>query len=86
MLRAISVGYVLVFFLVLVEYGSAGTVLPSALYLLVPLLAIWFPEETGSWLGPEGLHWLRVSRPALFVQRLGWALLFLAPLVPLALG
>jgi hypothetical protein len=86
MSRVLSVGYVLGFFLLLFEYGSAGTVLPSALYILIPLVAIWFPEELGAWLGFEGLGWLRGARPALLIQRVGWILLFLTPVLPLALG
>lgn len=86
MLKALSLGYVLSLFVLLVEYGAPGTVLPTAIYLLVPIAAVWFPQELGGWLGPHGLGWIRVTRPALLVHRIGWILLFLAPLVPLAFG
>lgn len=86
MLKALSVAFVVGFFLLDFEYGPAGSVLPAALYILIPLIAIWFPEELGAWLGPGGLGVLAVGRPALVVQRVGWVLLFLTPIIPLALG
>ncbi len=85
MLKALSLGYVLGFFVLLVEYGPAGTVLPSALFMLIPLGAIWFPQELGAWLGRGGIGLLRVQRPALFVHRVGWILLLLTALLPLVL-
>jgi len=83
--KALSVAFVVGFFLLTVEYGPAGSVLPSALFLLIPLLGIWFPGELGAWLGPEGVGLLKVARPSLWVQRVAWLLLFLSPLIPVLL-
>ncbi len=80
--KALSVVFVVGFFLLAVEYGPAGSVLPSALFIMVPLLGIWFPEELGAWLGGEGIGLLKVSRPTLWVQRIAWVLLLLSPLIP----
>lgn len=86
MLKVISLAYVLGFFVLLVEYGPAGTVLVSALYMLLPLGAVWFPQELGAWLGMGGIGLLRVRRPALLVLRVGWIFLLLAPVLPWALA
>lgn len=51
-MKALSLGYALAFLVLVFEFGAAGSVLPSALYLMIPLLAAWFPQELGAWPGP----------------------------------
>jgi hypothetical protein len=84
--KVLSVAYALGFFVTVYDQADAGAVLPSAVFLLIPLLCIWFPQELGAWLGRDGLGVLKAERPALWTQRIGWGLLFLAPLIPLALS
>lgn len=72
-----SVVYLLAFFSVSFFQGDPGTLLPTAVFALLPLVLIWFSEELGAWLEARG--YLKVARPALWLQRLGWVLFALMP-------
>jgi hypothetical protein len=86
MIKAASLAYALLFFLLLFEYGDAGSVLPSAVVVLGGLVALWFPVEIGGFLGPSGTGLLGVQRPSLWVQRAGWFLLIVASAIAAALS
>lgn len=81
MAKAASVVYGLGCLLLIFEFGDSGVVLPSAILVTSGIIAVWFASELGGWLGPTGLGILRVQRPALWVQRIGWGLLVLAAVV-----
>lgn len=66
-------------------FSDAGAILVVAAGAIAPLTLIWFAEEMGSFLGATGVGWLRSETPALWVKRLGWALLILFPPAALVL-
>ena len=62
-------------------YGHGPDVLKVAMFLLLPMACIWFPEELGDYTGVMRGHLITSSTPAFLVCAAGWLLLVVVPIV-----
>ena len=61
--------------------GAGIGTLKIAVFLLLPMACIWFPEELGGYTGTMRLHAITASTPAFLVCAGGWLILVGLPII-----
>jgi hypothetical protein len=74
-------GLAAVFYVVAAIVGIGGeAALKVAMFVILPLACIWFPDEMGGYVGLAGYSGITATSPGIIVCILGWVLLLL-PLI-----
>jgi hypothetical protein len=79
--RVISAAVALIFLVVAFTHGGAALALKLAIFLIIPLACIWFPDELGGYIGPAWGGPIMTSTPAVIVCIVGWILLSMPLLI-----
>jgi len=76
--RLLSLLVVLTYVALVFTYGESGWLIRLVLFLIVPMVCIWFPEAMGSYMG-YGLATVGVTEesPPGCILIIGWVLLLL---------
>jgi EamA domain-containing membrane protein RarD len=87
LLNRCASGVVALFYLVRAySHGGGATTLTVAMFLLLPMACIWFPEALGEYTGTIRLQAMTSSTPAWLVCAGGWLVLVGVPLIGYALS
>ncbi|MEP6685399.1 MAG: hypothetical protein ABJB22_01370 [Verrucomicrobiota bacterium] len=84
--RMLSVFIALVYLVAAYKHGGGATTLKLAMFLLLPLACIWFPEPLGQYGGTIRGQLMTSSTPAFLVCAGGWLVLVGVPLLAYALS
>jgi len=75
--RLLSLIIAVTYLVIAYVYGGGELLFRTFIYLALPMTAIWYGEELGSYMGTMRLHQVTAQTPGIIVVIGGWILLLL---------